>query len=528
MSTVHVLFGTESGNAQGLAGRAGEALEKAGVANRVVDMLDFEPESLASIEVLMVITSTYGNGDPPSNAEALHAFLMKKAPALPSLSFCVFGLGDTTYDRFAQCGKDFDAKLGGLGAKRLLERADTDVDYEDNFEAWLEKAVPLVAEAAASGSKPDTAVPPPTPSARGQEAPGTRRNPVRARVLANTNLNLAGSSKATHHLSLDVSALPTGYVVGDSIGIWPENDPALVSAILAATKLEPEASVTLAEKQISLGEALAKKLEIQAPDARLVERAHPSVSSEERQRLLHGEHVIDLLRRDEKPWTPSDLVRHLRPMAPRLYSIASSLKAHPGEVHLLVDILRYQIGGDARLGVTSRQVIERAEVGRELDIYLHPTASFRLCEPERPLIMIGPGTGVAPFRAFLQERRVQKASGKAWLFFGVRNRATDFLYESDWRDFEKDVLTRLDVAFSRDQPEKIYVQHLMEQREAELYEWIQNGAAIYVCGDAHQMAPDVEAALLGILGRQGRIDIGGAREALAKLADQKRYQKDVY
>jgi sulfite reductase (NADPH) flavoprotein alpha-component len=537
VAAVYVVFGTESGNAQGLAGRAGEALEKAGVPNRVVDMLDFEPESLASVELLMVITSTYGNGDPPSNAEALHAYLMKKAPPLPNLSFCVFGLGDTTYDRFAQCGKDFDAKLGGLGGKRLLERADTDVDYEDNFEAWLAKAVPVVAAAAASSSKADVrpevdgsaAVPPPKPSARGQEAPGTRRNPVRARVLANTNLNLAGSTKATHHLSLDVSALPSGYVVGDSIGIWPQNDPELVSAILTLTKLEPSATVTLADKEISLGEALVKKLEIQAPDARLVERAHPNVSSEERQRLLHGEHVIDLLRKDTKPWTPSELVRHLRPMAPRLYSIASSPKAHPGEVHLLVDILRYEIGGEARLGVTSRQVVDRAAVGSELDIYLHPTSSFRLCEPERPIIMIGPGTGVAPFRAFLQERRAQKATGKSWLFFGVRQRATDFLYEADWQGFQKEnVLTRIDVAFSRDQAEKIYVQHLMQEHEAELYEWIQNGAAIYVCGEAHQMAPDVEAMLLGILGRQGKLDFAAARQALDKLADQKRYQKDVY
>jgi sulfite reductase (NADPH) flavoprotein alpha-component len=215
-------------------------------------------------------------------------------------------------------------------------------------------------------------------------------------------------------------------------------------------------------------------------------------------------------------------------MAPRLYSIASSPKAQPSEVHLLVDILRYEIGGEARLGVTSRQVIDRAAVGSDLDIYLHPTASFRLCEPERPLIMIGPGTGVAPFRAFLQERRAQKASGKSWLFFGVRNRATDFLYESDWRDFETDVLTRIDVAFSRDQADKIYVQHLMQTHEAELYDWIQNDAAIYVCGDAHQMAPDVEAMLLGILARQGKLDVAGARQALDKLADQKRYQKDVY
>ncbi|MBL8739482.1 MAG: NADPH-dependent assimilatory sulfite reductase flavoprotein subunit, partial [Myxococcales bacterium] len=364
---------------------------------------------------------------------------------------------------------------------------------------------------------------------RGQEAPGTRRNPVRARVLANTNLNLAGSSKATHHLSLDASMLPSGYVVGDSIGVWPENDPALVAELLSLTKLEPTAMVTLADKELSLGEALARKLEIQAPDARMVERAHPDVSSEERQKLLHGAHVIDLLRKDARPWTASELVRHLRPMAPRLYSIASSLKAHPGEVHLLIDILRYRIGSEARSGVTSRQITDRAGVGRELDIYLHPTPSFRLCEPERPLVMIGPGTGVAPFRAFLQERRAQKASGKSWLFFGVRNRATDYLYESDWQSFQKDgVLTRIDVAFSRDQAEKIYVQHLMQRHEAELYEWIQNGAAIYVCGEAHHMAPDVEATLLGILGRQGKLDPTAAREALDRLADQKRYQKDVY
>jgi len=530
VSVVHVVFGTESGNAQGLAGRAGEALEKAAVAHRVIDMLDFDPATLPSIEVLVVITSTYGNGDPPSNAEALHAYLMKQAPALPALSFAVFGLGDTTYDRFAQCGKDFDAKLGGLGAKRLLDRVDSDVDYEEPFEAWLEKAVPfLKAAAEQSPGSGAVVVPPPAPSVRAVEPPGTRRNPVRARVLANMNLNRPGSTKATHHLALSSEALPTPYVVGDSIGIWPENDTALCEAILTVTKLDAKTLVMLGERELTLGEALSRKLEIQAPDARLCDRVHPTLSAEERQRVLHERHVIDLLRTDTKPWSVGDLVRLLRPMAPRLYSIASCLREHPGEVHLLVDILRYSIAGDDRLGVTSRQVVDRAAVGSELDIYLHQTQSFRLCEPERPIIMIGPGTGVAPFRAFLQERRAARASGKAWLFFGVRNRATDFLYEDDWAAFQKDgALTHLSVAFSRDQAQKIYVQQLMIERERELHEWIKDGAAIYVCGDAHHMAPDVEAALLGMLGRQGGLDVAEQRVALAKLADEKRYQRDVY
>ncbi len=528
MSIVHVLFGTESGNAQSLAQRAGEALASAGVDHRVLDMQDVDCGALASVRVLVIITSTYGNGDPPSNAEVVHAHLMKKAPPFERLSFAVFGLGDTTYERFAQCGKDFDKRLEELGGTRLLDRVDADVDYEGPFEGWLERALPLLSACAAS-AKSAPAESALRSSGGGASDPiGTRRHPVAARVIENRNLNGPDSDKATHHLALTIEELPA-YEPGDSIGVWPDNDPGLVQAILERTKLSGDAEVVLAGERSSLREALTSKLEIQEPDARLCEHVLGSKHGEELSRALREQHVIDLLERATGEISADELVHKLRPMAPRLYSIASSPRVHPGEVHLLVDILRYELGGRARQGVTSRLVSQACKPGDRLRLYLHPTPTFRLPAPEVDVIMIGPGTGVAPFRAFLEERRHQGARGRAWLFFGARRRATDFVYQRELEAWLADgTLTHLSTAFSRDQADKIYVQHRMLEAQSELAAWIDAGAHLYVCGDAKRMAPDVERALLQILARDGRRTLEQARVELSALASQGRYVKDVY
>lgn len=524
MQPIQVVFGTESGNAQGLAQRTVEELAKHGYASKAVDMLDVGASFLAQVDVLLVITSTYGNGDPPSNAEALHALLMKKSGPLPHVRFSVCSLGDTTYERFAQCGKDFDRRFEELGATRIAPRKDCDVDYDKPYEAWLAGVIAALASLPAAAS--EGPAPAAQPAAERSDALGTRRNPTYAAVLHNENLNGVGSTKETRRLVLAIDPAVVPYEPGDSIGVWPTNDPELVGEVLAVTKLDAASPVELDGSIRPLGELLGTALELQAPDARLADRVLGSHSADERSASLLAHHVIDLLRKDVRPWTAAELVRHLRPLAPRLYSIASSRLVHPREVHLLVDIVRYELSGHARTGVTSHHIAARAPVGTKLPIYLHKTPGFRLAAPDKDVIMIGPGTGVAPFRAFLEERGAQRATGRAWLFFGARNGATDFLYREEleaWR--AAGVLTRLDTAFSRDQAEKIYVQHRLLEHAAELAAWISAGATVYVCGDAKHMAGDVQQALSEVLRRAGEADPAAK---LAALAAEGRYQRDVY
>ncbi len=529
MRPVYVLFGTESGNAQGLADRTGEALRAAGMTAKVVDMMDFDGAELAHVGLLLVVTSTYGNGDPPSNAEVLHAYLMRKSPPLPGVAFSVCGLGDTTYERFAQCGKDFDRRLGELGATRVADRVDCDVDYEGPFETWLERAVAAMKERAASTPDAVDAADDPTVLVPSQARPtdplGSRRNPATATVIENVALTGPGSTKEARHVVLGVSGLDLE--PGDSIGIWAENDPELVAAVLAAAGASPADRVQLGSDEVSLGEALARRLEIQEPDARLVERLASGASPEERHAMLKQSHVLDLLEAHDGAKLGASIATLLRPMGPRMYSLASSPHVHPNEVHLLVDVIRYDLASRPRMGVASRQLALRAPPGATLPVFTHKTPGFRLPAPDVDVVLIGPGTGLAAFRSFLQERAFQKATGRAWLFFGARNRATDFFYAADLERFQSDgVLARLDTAFSRDQEEKVYVQHRMRERAAELRAWIDGGAAVYVCGDAKHMAPDVHAALVEILADGGDKEVAKAR--LDQLAADRRYQRDVY
>ena len=528
MQPIYVLFGTESGNAQGLAKRAGEELAKAGLTPHVIDMMDFAAPDLEKLRRLLIITSTYGNGDPPSNAEELHGFLKRKCPPLPELCFSVFGLGDTTYDKFAQCGKDFDRRLGELGANRVLEREDSDVDYDGPFDAWLAKAVPIFAALGRGAVEASPATAAPLVRADHVEPPGTRRNPVIARVIENVSLT-KGSTKDTRHVALSLAGTGLRYELGDSLGVWPTNDPALVSAILAASGADGSARVKIGNDEMPLEEALAKKLDVVHPDVRLVERTKGTLTDDERKSLVVDHQVIDLLEPRDQQIDAVELATLLRPLSPRQYSIASSLLAHPDEVHLTVAIVRYTLGARSRGGVVSLQLAERGPVGTELPVYLHATPSFRLTEGDRPIVMIGPGTGVAPFRAFLEERRESGARGKSWLFFGSRHRATDFLYEKDFDGFLADhTLTRLDLAFSRDQAHKIYVQHRMREHARELYAWIDQGAVVYVCGDAHHMSVDVQTTLVEILASEGGVSVEAARQRLEEMSAQGRYQKDVY
>lgn len=544
MSTITVLFGTESGNAQELAARTGKALDKAGLKSRVVDMLDFDAKKLPELETVLIVTSTYGNGDPPSNAEALHAYLMRKCPQLPKLRFSVCGLGDSTYERFANCGKELDKRLGELGATRITPRQDCDVDYEEPWQEWLDAVIPALtslargaAGAPAAGATSASAAPvaaegtrasnPPTQPVVSE--PGTRRNPVPVKLLRKVMLTTPGSSKQALHVELETGALK--FELGDSLGLWVSNDPEVARQVAAAAGMEPQADepVFVGDERLRFADALVWRLDLQHVDARLLERLHGALPPDRRQQIMHGAHVVDVLRDKPAGWTPQELVQHLRPIQPRPYSIASSPAAFPGQAHLTVGVVRYELRGTARAGVASSLLADRLPIGAALPAFVHVAHGFRLAAPEVPIVMIGPGTGVAPFRSFLQHRKATGARGKSWLFFGERNRATDYLYGDELEAMKAEgTLARLDLAFSRDQPERIHVTHRIREAGRELWDWIARGAVIYVCGDAHRMAPDVHGALLDVIAQGASLSQEKALEHLHRMEAEGRYRRDVY
>ncbi|MGK0362018.1 MAG: sulfite reductase (NADPH) flavoprotein alpha-component [Bradymonadia bacterium] len=542
MHPIYIIYGTESFNTEELAERAGEELNKLGlpVPVEVVDMDDFDMDLLPQLHTLLVLTSTYGNGDPPTNAEELHGHLMEDADPLPGLRFSVCGLGDSVYTHFAQCGKDFDRRLGELSATRIVDRQDCDVDYEKPFEKWLAKvktALPALSFSAPKAAAPAT--PPLSPVAKAAKVAGiaTRKNPYLAEVRVNRLLTRAGSSKAVRHVEL---ALPpeVTFSQGDCIGIWPNNDAAEIALILGHCGIDAAAQVTLDGSVLTISDALAQR-DLTVLDARLfalAAKAAPtsifSVMPHDpglRQTYDAEHHVADLLSESGAKPGAQELVDALRPLAPRQYSIASSRVAHPGSVHLLVGVVRYDLNGRARTGIFSGQISARTAIGSTLPVYVHASPSFNLVDHGADIIMIGPGTGVAPYRGFLQERAAAGASGRAWLFFGDRNKATDFVYQDEWAAWLKDgTLDRLDVAFSRDQPQKVYVQQRIIAEGAELWRWIDKGATIYLCGDAQHMAPDVSQALCAVLMQHGGLSATQAATRLAQLEASGRFQKDVY
>ncbi|MBK7396537.1 MAG: flavodoxin domain-containing protein [Myxococcales bacterium] len=515
---IHVLFGTESNNCADLAEQTAKALNAAGHPAKAVDMADFSNAALAQLHTVLIVTSTYGNGDPPGNAEVLHAFVMKKSPPLPAtLRFAVCALGDKTYDRFCQCGKDFDKRLGELGATRLTDRQDCDVDFDVPWKAWLDRVIAALGAAAAGPSV--TAAPDPVEAPK-PAARGTRRNPVLAEVTAVRTLSGAGSTKETLHVELSLAGTDLAYEAGDSLGVYPTNDPALVDAILAAAPCDGAARVHvsgaahaggLGVGALTLREALLTRLDLAHVDPRLADATGVA--------LPEDRHVLDMLEDAQRPLTPQGLVDALRPLAPRPYSLASSPRDTPGHAHFTIDVVRWTARGRARAGVASAMFADRAPIGTKVPVYLHASPHFRLPAADVPVIMVGPGTGVAPFRAFLLERAATGARGKNWLFFGARNAACDFYYGDEFGALrERGVLTRLDCAFSRDTAERVYVQQRMREQATELRRWVDEGAFVYLCGDAKRMAPDVQAALIEIL----------SRETLDRLSETGRYCKDVY
>jgi sulfite reductase (NADPH) flavoprotein alpha-component len=515
-----ILFGTESGNAEALAAQVRKAATKLGFAAKVADMADFSPAQAAAAENLVVIASTWGEGDPPQRAvDFYEGLLAEDAPRFEKTRFAVLALGDRAYAQFCEIGRKIDERLAALGGARIADRIECDLDFETPAAGWIDSTLERlnaevgVKDAGASVIHVDFARP-------GADAP-SRARPFAAEISEHVRLSGSRSSSDTHHVSVSLEGSGIVYEPGDSLGVIPSNDPALVDAVLRAAGLSGD----------SLRDSLRHRLDISTLTAKQIEdfareTGTPALPAD----WAAGRQIVDLLETAPGSLTAEQLTALLRPLPPRYYSIASSRKAVGEEAHLLVAGLRYVTHGRERAGVASVDITARHGEGDTLNVFLRPNPHFRLPnDADRPVIMVGPGTGLAPFRGFLQEREATGAGGKNWLVFGHRNYTHDFLYQLELQDWFKDgVLTRLDVAFSRDQPEKRYVQDALWDARKDLYAWLKDGAALYVCGDANAMAKDVHAMLLRILADQGGQDDAAAKAELDAIRRGGRYLRDVY
>lgn len=540
---VTVLFGSQTGNSDRLAKKLTKKLEENGFQVTVSAMGSYKSNNLKKVENLLIVVSTQGEGEPPDNAIPFYEFLhSKRAPKLDTLRYSVLALGDTSYEFFCQTGKDFDKRLEELGGKQLTPRVDCDVDFDEAAAEWMNQVLGALSEG--SSAQAAGAVSQPATSTE-VESEYSRTNPFRAEVLENLNLNGRGSDRETRHVELSLEGSGLQYEPGDSLGVYPENHPRLVDELIEALGWNADESVPVGKngEELSLREALLRYYEITVLTKPLLTQVAELTSNPELVKLLSAgqeaelraylaEHdLLDLVQDfNLKGVSARSLTALLRKIPARLYSIASSLKANPDEVHLTVRTVRYENQGRERYGVCSVQLAERVEAGDTLPVFIQNNPNFKLPESsDTPIIMIGPGTGVAPFRAFLGEREETGAEGKTWLFYGDQHFSTDFLYQVEWqRWLQEGVLTRMDVAFSRDTDQKVYVQHRMLEKSKELYQWLQEGAAIYVCGDEKKMAHDVHAALAAILEREGGLSPEEAADYLTQMQQQKRYQRDVY
>lgn len=536
---ITILYGTQTGNAQELAEEFASKLKEEGLTVTMTSMNDFKTNTLRKLSNLLVIVSTHGEGDPPDQALSFYEFLFgKRAPKLDQLNYSVLALGDSSYEFFCQTGKEIDLRLEELGAKRISPRIDCDVDFDEPASKWLEQVKKSLEEL--NGVNQNITIATNTTTEKITTL-YSRKNPFKAEVLENINLNGRGSNKETRHLELSIEGSNFQFEPGDSIGIYPQNDPQLVRTIIEEMNWTSDDLIKIKDEEKTVEDALLRHYEItvltkpllkQISEKWNIEALHDLLNHEEqlKQYIQHRD-LLDLVRDYSIKNVPAqDFISLLRKMPARLYSIASSYNANPDEVHLTIGTVRYHASGRNRNGVCSVYCADRIDVGDTLDIYVHKNPNFRLPpNPSTPIIMIGPGTGVAPFRSFLEEREEIGAEGKSWLFFGDQHYVTDFLYQVEWQRWLKEgVLTKMDVAFSRDTDKKIYVQHRMLEHRKELFEWIEEGAVIYVCGDEKNMAKDVHHTLLHIIQEEGKLSLEEANQYLKQMQQDKRYQRDVY
>ena len=527
---VTVLSASQTGHAREVASDLHAALAQQGINAKLISAADYKPKTISDEQVLLLVTSTQGEGEPPEEAVSLHRLLFgKKAPQLPALRFAVCGLGDSSYPDFCQAGKDFDARLAELGGERLAPREDCDVEYAATAAAWIARIVPLIGalQPAATGS---TSAAAPAPAATYD-----RDLPFSAPLLTRQKITGRNSTKDVRHIELDLAGSGLHYQAGDALGIWCENDPARVDAILAALKLDgatPVGDKTLRDTLIHEREISQNTPQFVQGYAALAENAelNDAIAADGAAQYAASTPIDAIVARYPAAITAEQLLALLRPLTPRLYSIASAPEEVGEEVHLTVGVLRYEHDGKTYSGAASGYLGERLPEDGALRVFVEPNPNFRLpADDNAAVIMIGNGTGIAPFRAFMQARVAAGAGGQNWLVFGNPHFTEDFLYQSEWQGWAKDgFLQRYSLAWSRDQAEKVYVQDKLREEAATVWQWLQAGAHLYVCGDAARMAKDVEQALLDIIASEGSMDADAAADYLDELRQEKRYQRDVY
>ncbi len=539
-----IMFGSETGNGENLAENLMEKAQAKGFNVCLEDMMSYDFSKLENENLLFIIVSTQGEGDPPLGALKFHKYLQsEEAPRLENLKFAVLALGDSSYEFYCQTGKDFDGFLEKLGANRLIDRLDADVDFEEPAEEWMDQVLDTYQAIAAkeggalqSGSGTES-------SSDKKKSGYSKTNPFPASILLNINLNGEGSAKETRHIEIDLGDSELTYNPGDALGVYPLNNPVYVDDLLLALKMTGEESVVVSKETVSLRIAFVEKLDITALSRVNMQKYAELVGSDSLKTLLDDQHkddfktytwgreILDLVKdypADEI--VAQDFVTVLRRIPGRLYSIASSIAAHKGQVHLLVGAVRYHAFDRDREGVCSTFLSGRMENDQKLAVYVQPNKHFHLPEDDNTsIIMIGPGTGLAPFRSFLEERQATQAKGKNWLFFGDQHQNTDFLYAEEMQKMQDDgLLTQLSLAFSRDQEQKIYVQTRILEQSKEIYEWLEQGAYFYICGDAERMAVDVHKALIETVVSEGGKSQQDAEDYINEMLDSRRYQRDVY
>ncbi len=530
-----ILYGSQTGNGEQIANQLAAAAGDKGFAVTLKSLADYKPANLKRESMVTFVVSTHGEGDPPDDAELFREFLLStKAPRLESLNFSVLALGDTSYLNFCQTGREFDARLAELGAKRLLPIVECDVDYEDAANAWAGSLLDALPAVIGAGNA--------APKLRAVELPAKhdKNRPFAAEVLTNQKITGGASTKDVRHIELSLEGSGLRYEPGDALAVLVENPPALVAQLIDALGFDGASNVDVRGSSRSLRDALSLDLEITSTNLGFLQ-AWGAISGDERlqallddrqelRRLIDTWQVIDVVREFPADTDAQTFVNALRKLTPRSYSIASSLAANPDEVHLTVAAVRYEAFGSEHWGAASTHLADRLEAGDSVKVYVEPNTRFRLpANDATDVIMVGPGTGVAPFRAFVEERAERGAAGRNWLIFGDRNFSSDFLYQLEWqRHLKEGRLDRLDVAFSRDQARKVYVQDRIRESAHELFEWLDNGAHLYVCGDAQHMAGDVDAALIDVISSQRNVGRDSAEAQLKELRRAGRYQRDVY
>lgn len=541
---VHVLYGTETGNAEEIAETFETKLKSQNLNVHLWDMDDFPRDSLPEVEHLFIICSTQGVGEPPINALDLYDYLHgDDAPQLDQVNFAVLALGDQDFPDFCQAGKDFDHILGQLGANRVADRVDCDFDYEETAEQWITNMLELLTQTSSNTNEETPSVENEDVTIEEPQAPYSKSNPFQAEVLKNTILTQPEASREVRHLEISLEGYREAYEPGDSLVVIPQNDPVLVDQLIDALNWDAETPIQMndSDSMRSLKEALTHDFEIAKLTPVLMKNAaellgNPMLNaniqkSEWVQNYIYGKDVIDLIR-DFTPVAlePNMLPQLLRKLPPREYSIASSNKVNPNSVHITVRVVKYEAHRRERFGVCSVQLADRTSVGDKLPVYLKKNPNFKFpYDTETPVIMIGAGTGIAPYRAYLQERAYLNLKGEQWLIFGNQNYHHDFLYKDDLEQWlEEGVLSKLDLAFSRETENKIYVQHRIEENSAEFYKWIQAGATIYLCGNKDEMASGVHESLIKVLIKEGNLDETEAEAYLTEMIKNQRYQRDVY